>query len=124
MTADKTFGDVPDSTVVIVPSGDTPTIKAMGNQAIRGYLGHAAETVPVVGLVCTGALVLAAAGLLEAAMPPPTAPTTACLSTWAPPTGRSGGWRTASSSPRPGIGRRLTNTSNADARERRGERPG
>jgi transcriptional regulator GlxA family with amidase domain len=37
----------------------------MGNQAIRGYLRHAAQTAPVVGSVCTGALILAAAGLLE-----------------------------------------------------------
>jgi transcriptional regulator GlxA family with amidase domain len=65
VTADRTFGDVPDPTVVIVPGGDAPTIKAMGDQAIRDYLRHAAETVPVVGSVCTGALVLAAAGVLE-----------------------------------------------------------
>jgi transcriptional regulator GlxA family with amidase domain len=65
VTADHTFGDVPDPAVVIVPGGDAPTIKAMGNQAIRDYLHHAADTAPVVGSVCTGALVLAAAGLLE-----------------------------------------------------------
>jgi transcriptional regulator GlxA family with amidase domain len=63
--ADRTFGDVADPTVVIVRGGDAPTIKTMGNQAIRDYLRHAAETVPVVGSVCTGSLVLAAAGLLE-----------------------------------------------------------
>jgi transcriptional regulator GlxA family with amidase domain len=65
VTADMTFGDVADPTVVIVPGGDAPTIKAMGDPAIRDYLRHAAETAPVVGSVCTGALVLAAAGLLE-----------------------------------------------------------
>jgi transcriptional regulator GlxA family with amidase domain len=65
VTADKTFGDVADPTVLIVPGGDEPTIKAMGNQTVRDYLCHAAETVPVVGSVCTGSLVLAAAGLLE-----------------------------------------------------------
>jgi transcriptional regulator GlxA family with amidase domain len=65
VTADKTFGDVPDPTVVIVPGGDAPTIKAMGDPAIGDYLRHAAATAPVVGSVCTGALVLAAAGLLE-----------------------------------------------------------
>jgi transcriptional regulator GlxA family with amidase domain len=56
---------VPDPEVVIVPGGGAPTIKAMGNQVIRDYLRRAADTVPVVGSVCTGALVLAAAGLLE-----------------------------------------------------------
>jgi transcriptional regulator GlxA family with amidase domain len=50
---------------VIVPGGDAPTIKAMGDPAIREYLRQAADRVPVVGSVCTGALVLAAAGLLE-----------------------------------------------------------
>jgi putative intracellular protease/amidase len=60
VTADHTFGEVPDPTVVIIPGGDAPTIKAMGNLAIRDYLRQAAETAPVVGSVCTGALVLAA----------------------------------------------------------------
>jgi transcriptional regulator GlxA family with amidase domain len=65
VTADQTFADVPDPAVVLVPGGDAPTIKAMGNPTIRDYLRHAADTVPVVGSVCTGALILAAAGLLE-----------------------------------------------------------
>jgi transcriptional regulator GlxA family with amidase domain len=65
VTADATFGDVPDPAVVIVPGGDAPTIKAMGDETIRDYLRHAADTAPVVGSVCTGALILAAAGLLE-----------------------------------------------------------
>jgi putative intracellular protease/amidase len=97
VTADQTFADVPNPTVVIVPGGDAPTIKAMGNPAIREYLRHAAQTVPVVGSVCTGALILAAAGLLEGRQA-----TTACWNAWAPPMCGSGGWRTASSSPRPG----------------------
>jgi transcriptional regulator GlxA family with amidase domain len=65
VTADQTVDQVPDPAVVIVPGGGAPTIKAMGNQVIREYLRQAAATVPVVGSVCTGALVLAAAGLLE-----------------------------------------------------------
>jgi transcriptional regulator GlxA family with amidase domain len=65
VTAGHTFDQVPDPAVVIVPGGDAPTIKAMGDQAIRDYVLHAAETAAVVGSVCTGALVLAAAGLLE-----------------------------------------------------------
>ena len=65
VTAGQTFADVPDPAVVIVPGGDAPTIKAMGDPAIREYLRQAADTAPVVGSVCTGALVLAAAGLLE-----------------------------------------------------------
>src|SRR4029453_18730085 len=65
VTADKTFANVPDPAVVIVPGGDVPTIKAMGNQVVGDYLRQGADTAPVVGSVCTGALVLAAAGLLE-----------------------------------------------------------
>jgi transcriptional regulator GlxA family with amidase domain len=62
----------------------------------------AADTTPVVGSVCTGALVLAAAGCWRAARPPPTGPTIGCWSAWAPRICPSGGWRTASSSPRLG----------------------
>jgi transcriptional regulator GlxA family with amidase domain len=63
--ADKSFDDVPDPTVVLVPGGGAPTIKAMGDRAIRDYLRRAAESSELVGSVCTGAMVLAAAGLLE-----------------------------------------------------------
>jgi putative intracellular protease/amidase len=35
VTADRTFADVPDPEVVIVPGGGAPTIKAMGNLTIR-----------------------------------------------------------------------------------------
>jgi hypothetical protein len=103
VTADHTFGDVPDPTVIIVPGGDAPTIKAMGDSAIREYLRQAADTAPVVGSVCTGGHwswprpVCWRDGRL-----PPTGPITGCWSVWAPPICRSGGWRTASSSPRPG----------------------
>jgi putative intracellular protease/amidase len=65
VTADQTFADVPDPAVVIIPGGDAPTIKAMGDPAIREYLRQAADTAPVVGSVCTGGLVLAATGLRE-----------------------------------------------------------
>ena len=37
----------------------------MGNQVIRDYLRQVADTAPVVGSVCTGALIVAAAGLPE-----------------------------------------------------------
>ena len=63
--ADKTFDEVPDPAVVIVPGGGAPTIKAMGDPVIRNYLRRAAGTSELVGSVCTGAMILAAAGLLE-----------------------------------------------------------
>jgi transcriptional regulator GlxA family with amidase domain len=65
VTADKTFAEVPDPTVVIVPGGGPLTIKAMGNEVIHDYLRRVADTAQVVGSVCTGAMILAAAGLLE-----------------------------------------------------------
>lgn len=61
----KTFDDVPHPDVLIVPGGGVPTIKAMGNEAIRKYVRSAAETAEIVGSVCTGALILASVGLLK-----------------------------------------------------------
>jgi transcriptional regulator GlxA family with amidase domain len=63
--ADKTFDEVPDPAVVLVPGGGAPTIKAMGDPVIRNYLRRVAGTSELVGSVCTGAMILAAAGLLE-----------------------------------------------------------
>jgi putative intracellular protease/amidase len=102
VTADQTFADVPDPTVVIVPGGDAPTIKAMGNPTIREYLRHAAQSAPVVGSVCTGALVLAAAGLLEGRQATTHWAYHRLLERLGATYVRRGGSRTASSSPRPG----------------------
>ncbi len=65
LVPDKTFDEVPDPFVIIVPGGSAPTIRAMVNETIRDYLCSAAETAEIVGSVCTGAMILAAAGLLE-----------------------------------------------------------
>lgn len=62
---DHTFDEVADPFAVIVPGGMAPTIRAMGDDAIRAYLSSAGERAQVVGSVCTGALILGAAGLLE-----------------------------------------------------------
>jgi transcriptional regulator GlxA family with amidase domain len=102
VTADTTFAEVPDPAVVITRGGDAPTIKAMGDRAIGEYLRHTAETAPVVGPVCTGALVLAAAGLLEGRRATTHWAYQRLLERLGPPTCRSDGSRTASSSPRPG----------------------
>jgi transcriptional regulator GlxA family with amidase domain len=63
--ADKTFNDVPDPTVVLVPGGGAPTIKAMGDPVIAEHLRRVAGTSQVASSVCTGAMILAATGLLE-----------------------------------------------------------
>jgi putative intracellular protease/amidase len=64
ITPDKRFDDVPRPIAVIVPGGPG-SVAAMGNEAIQAYLRAAAATAEVAGSVCTGALVLAATGLLE-----------------------------------------------------------
>jgi transcriptional regulator GlxA family with amidase domain len=60
-----TFADVPSPYAFIVPGGEAPTLRAMYDDEIQGYVREAAKTAEVVSSVCTGALVLAAAGLLE-----------------------------------------------------------
>jgi transcriptional regulator GlxA family with amidase domain len=62
---ESTFEEVPQPFGIVVPGGAQPTRKAMSNQAIRDYVRTAAETAEIVGSVCTGALILAAVGLLE-----------------------------------------------------------
>ncbi len=65
MIPDKTFGEVPNPYALIVPGGTEPTLRAMTDPAIRAYVRTAAATADVVGSVCSGALILAAVGLLE-----------------------------------------------------------
>jgi transcriptional regulator GlxA family with amidase domain len=59
------FEEVPNPNVLLVPGGDVPTLRAMGNEPIRNYVRSAAETAEVAGSICTGALILASVGLLE-----------------------------------------------------------
>ncbi len=65
MIPTHTFEEVPNPSVLLVPGGGTPTLRAMGNEPIRNYVRTAAETADVAGSVCTGALILASVGLLE-----------------------------------------------------------
>jgi 2-keto-4-pentenoate hydratase/2-oxohepta-3-ene-1,7-dioic acid hydratase in catechol pathway len=64
LTPELTFEEVPRPFAIVVPGGPG-SVAAMGNAAIHGYLRSAAPHAQVVGSVCTGALVLAATGLLE-----------------------------------------------------------
>jgi transcriptional regulator GlxA family with amidase domain len=64
LTPERTFEDVPRPFAIVVPGGPG-SVASMGNQAIQAYLREAAPHAEVVGSVCTGALVLAATGLLE-----------------------------------------------------------
>jgi transcriptional regulator GlxA family with amidase domain len=58
------YEDVPDPYAVIVPGGGG-AIRAMGDEALRDYLVSADRTAGIIGSVCTGSLILAAAGLLD-----------------------------------------------------------
>jgi transcriptional regulator GlxA family with amidase domain len=60
-----TFADVPAPFAVFVPGAGPATVRAMEDDALVGYVRSAAQTAELVGSTGTGALVLAAAGLLE-----------------------------------------------------------
>lgn len=64
ITPERSFAEVPRPYAVVVPGGPG-SVAAMANPAIQGYLRSTAPQAEVVGSVCTGALVLGAAGLLE-----------------------------------------------------------
>src|SRR5215207_2742488 len=65
MSPTHTFEEVPHPSVLLVPGGGVPTLRAMSNEAIRSYVRSAAETAEVAGSICTGALILGSVGLLE-----------------------------------------------------------
>ncbi|MET9883062.1 DJ-1/PfpI family protein [Streptomyces sp. NPDC006430] len=60
-----TFEQIADPYAVIVPGGLVPTLAAMADENLLGNLRETAARSQVVGSVCTGSLLLAAAGLLE-----------------------------------------------------------
>ncbi|MDI2126545.1 DJ-1/PfpI family protein [Yinghuangia seranimata] len=61
---ERTFDEVPGPDVLIVPGGEEPTIAAMADEQLIGYLRTAGATAEIVASVCTGALLLGEAGLL------------------------------------------------------------
>ena len=65
MTPQATFEDLPNPDIILVPGGIAPTFRQMGNPVLRNYLLSVAEKAEVVGSICTGSLILAAAGLLD-----------------------------------------------------------
>jgi transcriptional regulator GlxA family with amidase domain len=60
-----TFEDLPHPYAFFVPGGDTATLNAMANPAIRRYIRTAAQDAKWIVSVCTGALILTSVGLLE-----------------------------------------------------------
>ena len=65
LVADKTFAEVPSPFAFIVPGGAAPTMRALGDESLLAYVRAASEKAAVIGSVCTGSLILAAAGLLD-----------------------------------------------------------
>lgn len=64
ITPQVTFADLPRPDVLVIPGGPG-SVAAMANATLQRYLTTAAERATVVASVCTGALLLAATGLLE-----------------------------------------------------------
>ena len=66
MIPTATFDECPaDLTVLFVPGGTTGTLAAMRDEATRAFLADRGSRAQYVTSVCTGALVLGAAGLLD-----------------------------------------------------------
>ena len=65
LTPSGIFQDVHNPSVVVVPGGEAATIRAMGDEQLLDYIRVAAESADFVCSVCTGSLLLAAAGLLD-----------------------------------------------------------
>jgi transcriptional regulator GlxA family with amidase domain len=60
-----TFDEVPSPFALLVPGGTVPTLRAMSDEKLLSWLRTAAEGAELVTSVCTGSLILGAAGLLE-----------------------------------------------------------
>ena len=95
VAATSILDDVPEPDVVVVPGGGAPTLRQLANPVLLDYLRQVDRRAELVGSVCTGALLLAGAGLLEGRR----ATThigriTGSSTAWGRRTCRSGGWRT------------------------------
>jgi len=61
-----TYDDVPaNPDLLFVPGGGIPTVDAMENDALIDFLADRGKAARFVGSICTGALILGAAGLLD-----------------------------------------------------------
>lgn len=66
ITPNATFDEITDKqTLVVVPGGTTGTLDAMKDEATMNFLRRQGAEAEWIGSVCTGSLMLAAAGLLE-----------------------------------------------------------
>lgn len=65
LTPSHTFDEVTEPFALIVPGGTEPTLTALADEPLLSWIRQAARTAEVVSSVCTGSLLLGAAGLLE-----------------------------------------------------------
>jgi transcriptional regulator GlxA family with amidase domain len=65
LTPSHTFADVPTPDVLLVPGAATPAFRAMTDETLLDYLRTAAAQAEFVVSVCSGSLILGAAGLLK-----------------------------------------------------------
>ena len=63
--ASHTFDDAPTPYAIVVPGGGDPTLRAAGDKQLIDYVAEAGAAADVVMSVCTGAIILAAAGFLQ-----------------------------------------------------------
>ncbi len=61
----KTFADCPPLDVICVPGGGAGQVEVMKDREILNFLQHQSKTAQYITSVCTGSLILAAAGLLQ-----------------------------------------------------------
>ena len=64
-TPSHTFDEVPSPDVLVVPGASTPAFRAMTDETLLNYIRNAAAHAEVIASVCSGSLLLGAAGLLE-----------------------------------------------------------
>jgi transcriptional regulator GlxA family with amidase domain len=65
LVPDSTFEEISQPFGILIPGGGLSTIQAMGDENILRYVSSAAQGAQLVASVGTGALILAAAGLLD-----------------------------------------------------------
>ncbi len=65
LTPTTTLADCPALDVLCVPGGGMGQVEVMGDTEVLGFLQQQSQTAQYVTSVCTGSLILAAAGLLQ-----------------------------------------------------------
>lgn len=65
ITPERTFDQVPHPHILLIPGGDFGPFEAIVSDRVMRYIQTAAETAERVVSICSGSLILAAAGLLK-----------------------------------------------------------